>query len=116
MGAAALPLSGAMRLIQHADGFDLLAGAQRLLRHRSEQPCFFVGSGEASVRMNKGHFKISDYVTRRIPLAFAAVARINAGWQIDFAPLPGAPAALRIIIDADATSLQMRFTALDVAV
>ena len=102
-----------MHLVRHTDGFDLVAGDKVLLRHRNAQPCFFVGAGAASVRMNKGHFKISDYVTKRIPLASAAISEAGTHWQITLAPMLDAPPALRVQIDADAAGLQMRFTALD---
>ena len=102
-----------MHLVRHTDGFDLVAGDKVLLRHRNAQPCFFVGAGAASVRMNKGHFKISDYVTKRIPLASAAISEAGKHWQITLAPMLDAPPALRVQIDADAAGLQMRFTALD---
>jgi alpha-glucosidase len=105
-----------MHLVRHTDGFDLVAGDKVLLRHRNSQPCFFVGAGAASVRMNKGHFKISDYVSKRIPLAYAAISETGKRWQITLAPMLDAPAALRVQIDAGAASLQMRFTALDASI
>jgi alpha-glucosidase len=105
-----------MHLVRHTDGFDLVAGDKLLLRHRNAQPCFFVGAGAASVRMNKGHFKISDYVTKRVPLASAVISETGKRWQITLAPMLDAPPALRVQIDADAAGLQMRFTALDPSV
>jgi sulfoquinovosidase len=102
-----------MRLLQHADGFDLFAGDRLLLRHRSDQPCFYVGAGEPSVRMNKGHFKISDYVTKRIPLRYAATYLQGSTWQIVLAPSLNAAQVLRIEIKADAAALRMRITSLD---
>jgi alpha-glucosidase len=102
-----------MRLVRHADGFDLAVGEELLLRHRSEAPCLFVGSGEAAVRMRKGHFKISDYLTQRIPLTSAAIEEQDGSWQITFAPLPNAPPALRIHMGAEGGGVQIRFTALD---
>src|SRR6202161_1561915 len=70
------------RLLHHSDGFDLFARDTLLLRHRSDQPCFYVGAGEPSVRMNKGHFKISDYVTKRIPLQSAVTSLQGSTWHI----------------------------------
>jgi alpha-glucosidase len=102
-----------MRLLQHADGFDLFAGETLLLRHRSDQPCFFVGAGEPSVRMNKGHFKISDYLTKRIPLQSAVTDLRGSTWHIVFAPSSNAAQVLRVEIEADAAALQMKITSLD---
>jgi sulfoquinovosidase len=105
-----------MRLLQHADGFDLFARDTLLLRHRSDQPCFYVGAGEPSVRMNKGHFKISDYVTKRIPLQSAATYLQGSTWQIVFAPSLNAAQVLRVEIKADAAALRMTITSLDASV
>src|SRR3984885_5740550 len=105
-----------MRLLQHADGFDLFARDALLLRHRSDQPCFYVGAGEPSVRMNKGHFKISDYVTKRIPLQSAVTSLHGSTWHIVFAPSFNAAQLLRVEIKADAAALQMRITSLDQSV
>ena len=105
-----------MRLLQHADGFDLFARDTLLLRHRSDQPCFYVGAGEPSVRMNKGHFKISDYVTKRIPLQSAVTSLQGSTWHIVFAPSLNAAQLLRVEIKADAAALQMRITSLDPSV
>src|ERR1700733_10836646 len=105
-----------MRLLQHADGFDLFARDALLLRHRSDQPCFYVGAGEPSVRMNKGHFKISDYVTKRIPLQSAVTSLQGSTWHIVFAPSLNAAQLLRVEIKADAAVLQMRNTSLDPSV
>ena len=105
-----------MRLLQHADGFDLLAGDTLLLRHRSDRPCFYVGAGEPSVRMNKGHFKISDYLTKRIPLQSAVTYLQGSTWQIVLAPSLNAAQVLRVEIKADAAALRMRITSLDPSV
>lgn len=105
-----------MHLVKHTDGFDLVAGDKVLVRHRDDQPCFFVGAGEASVRMNKGHFKISDYVSRRVPLTSAEIVERGKSWQITFAQQSLAPPQLRVQIDTDAAGLQLRLTALDASI
>jgi alpha-glucosidase len=68
-----------MRLTEHADGFDLELAGKLILRHRGSEPALFIGAGEPTVRMNHGHFRVTDYVVARIPLAHAAVTTANDG-------------------------------------
>ncbi len=86
-----------MRLIEHADGFDLELSGKLILRHRESEPALFIGVGEPTVRMNHGHFRVSDYVVSRIPLAHGAVA----GTRISFSTSPATPPLLEIDISED---------------
>src|SRR5580693_3845435 len=105
-----------MRLLQHADGFDLFARERLLLRHRSDRPCFLVGAGSPSKRMHKGHFKISDYVTKRIPLQSAVIYLKGSTWKVVLAPSLNAAPVLCVEFEAEAAALQMRLTSLDPSV
>jgi alpha-glucosidase len=87
-----------MELIEHSDGFDLLLAGHCALRHRRGQPAFFVGTGHPTVRMNRGHFKVADYVQSRIPLTHAVISREGGSAHITFAAFPGTPAVLTLAV------------------
>lgn len=95
-----------MQLIERADGFDLILGDRTLVRHRADAPFAYVGHGEPTIRMNKGHFKIDDYVDARVPLAWAEIARQADGRaRVSLCPAQGAPASLVLTVggtEADA--------------
>ena len=105
-----------MQLIAHADGFEIRAGGAALLRHEPDRPCVFVGTGTPTVRMNKGHFQISDYVAARIPLTSAVVSASGGIWEIVFAPIRVAAAALRIEVSVAQDRLKLTLSALDPAI
>ena len=88
-----------MELIEQVDGFDLVLAGRTILRHRTEQPALFIGTGEPDVRMNHGHFKVADYVSARIPLTRATVSRAGALIRIAFAPAPGVDPVLTATIE-----------------
>lgn len=50
------------------EGFTLEHKGRILLRHTSESPAFFLGSGDATYDMYRGNFDINDYVSTRLPL------------------------------------------------
>lgn len=83
-----------MQLIEHADGFDILIAGGALLRHRTASPCVFIGAGVPAVRMNHGHFQVSDTLESRIPLCSAVVSRAAGRVRVEFSPEPGLPPAL----------------------
>ncbi|MGO9931917.1 MAG: alpha-glucosidase [Steroidobacteraceae bacterium] len=103
-----------MQLIERADGFELSAGGKTLLRHATSRPCVFLGAGQGSVRMNKGHFDVADYVIARIPLSYAISAKLGATWRIEFAALVGAAPALRVDV-SESDGLKLTLTCLDPA-
>lgn len=84
-----------MQLTERADGFELSLGARTLVRHSPGAPFAYVGHGEPTIRMNKGHFKIDDYVDARVPLTWAEITRQDDGRaRIALSPAQGAPASL----------------------
>jgi alpha-glucosidase len=103
-----------MQLIERADGFELSVAGRALLRHATDSPCIFLGSGQSSVRMNKGHFDVADYIIARIPLTHAVVARTGAAWRIELAAHADVAPALRIEVSAY-DSLTLTLTSLDPA-
>jgi hypothetical protein len=87
-----------MQLIEHADGFDLRLGERLIVRHRSGAPFAYVGRGEADVRMRKGHFKIEDYLTARVPLTRAIVMRSRTGVRVALSAEASARPSLVLLI------------------
>jgi alpha-glucosidase len=85
-----------LHLIEHSDGFDLVLSGRTVLRHRRGQPCIFVGVGEPTVRMNRGHFRLSDYISARIPLIHATVSKVAQRILVSLAAAPGAPPVLEL--------------------
>src|SRR5581483_9900439 len=76
----------AMRLTEYTDGFDLALSGKLVLRHRMDSPALFLGTGEPTVRMNHGHFKVTDYLSSRVPLTHAEVTSLPEGtWRVWFA-------------------------------
>lgn len=98
-----------MPVIDHSDGFDVVAQGLTLLRHRGSSPCMYVGTGEPSVLMNHGNFRIDDYLVARIPLAHAVVDRSGARTRIALSASPAEPPAVRIEIEESAGALALVF-------
>jgi alpha-glucosidase len=90
-----------MEIIDCPDGFDLKLGPHVLVRHRATAAFAFVGRGEPSVQMNRGNFKIDDYVTARIPLTHAVVERSGKGGRITLSTGPDQAAMLILTIAGD---------------
>src|SRR5580693_1050319 len=102
-----------MQLIEHADGFDLRLGDRLIVRHRTAAPMAFVGRGEPSVRMRKGHFQIDDYVTARIPLTQAVVMRSRAGVRIALSAEASEAPSLVLLVQGEADAATIAFEAAD---
>jgi alpha-glucosidase len=102
-----------MRLIEIDGGFDLVLADRTLLRHRTGAPCAFIGRGEPDIAMGRGHFAIADYVTARVPLTHAVIARDEQGAVIALAAGPGEPAALEIRLLDSGDQLVLRPHAAD---
>ncbi|MDR3513059.1 MAG: alpha-glucosidase [Caulobacteraceae bacterium] len=105
-----------MRLIEHADGFDLVLGGRTLVRHRTDAPFAFVGHGDPTIRMNKGHFRIDDYVEARVPLPHAAVTRAEGAAHIALSAAAGGPAALTLVVSGDEADAAIGFSGADPAI
>jgi alpha-glucosidase len=82
-------------------GFDLTLGGRLLVRHRRETPFAFVGRGEPSVRMNRGNFRIDDYVDARIPLTGATISRHDDDVCIDLSAEPDGRTLLTLTVTGD---------------
>jgi alpha-glucosidase len=102
-----------MRLTEHDGGFDLQLDGRVLIRHRADAPFLFVGHGESDVQMNRGHFRLDDYVDARIPLAHAAVTQGPDGVTIDLASGPGEPACVSLSIQGEGSDARLVFQAGD---
>lgn len=83
------------------NGFVLNAAGREVLRHTQDAPCLFVGVGEADVRMARGNFAISDYISERVALR-AATARVGEGSvRIGFSTEAGTAERLALEVFAD---------------
>jgi sulfoquinovosidase len=98
-----------MRLIEHSAGFDLEVSGRTVLRHRHGQPCLFVGAGEPTVRMNRGHFRVSDYVSARIPLTHAVLSKVAQKIRISLAANPGGASLLEVEASAAGEGATLTF-------
>jgi alpha-glucosidase len=106
-----------VQLIEHEDGFDLVLRGKVIASHRAGAPMLFVGHGEPSIQMNKGHFKIEDYVSARVPLAHVAVERSEGEVRLSFSPGASEAAALTLVCDAgDGADSAIRFEDADRAI
>jgi len=94
-----------VKLVPTADGFTLFLAGCALLRHSADQPCLFVGRGDARMDMFRGNFDIEDYVSERCPLVHFEID----GDRLSFSPAPGQP--VRLVLTLDGRSL--RVAALD---
>ena len=84
-----------MILAPTADGFSLQLAGRELLRHSADQPCLFVGQGEARMDMVRGNFDIEDYISERSPLAHVHID----GDRLAFSEAPGQPVRLVLTLD-----------------
>ncbi|MCB8819700.1 alpha-glucosidase [Microvirga rosea] len=97
----------------HSDGFDLVVGDKVIIRHRSEDPCLFVGRGDARMDMYRGNFDIEDYVVERVALRHVQVTEMDETRSLAFAPEPGQPARIVITISGKGEDLVASFKSAD---
>ena len=102
-----------MELTEDETGFEITLHGRSLLRHEPERPCFFAGCADSSVQASKGHFRIRDDVTARLPLRHASVSRAGHGWIVELAPFASETPILRVELDIEDDHLTMRLKALD---
>src|SRR6478735_923175 len=100
-----------MKIQTTSNGFDLVLDGRLILRHRSDEPCLFVGQGDARMDMYRGNFDIEDYVIERTPLAHAVVS----GSDIAFSAAPGQPVRLVLQVSGDDRNGSIAFRAEDPA-
>jgi sulfoquinovosidase len=101
-----------MKIQTTSDGFDLVLDGRLILRHRSDNPCLFVGHGDARMDMYRGNFEIEDYVTERTPLGHAVVS----GSQIAFSAAPGQPVRLTLDVSGSDRDGIVAFSEADAAI
>ncbi len=100
-----------MRLIEHADGFDLILSGRVLLHHRNCAPAVFVGAGEPAVRMNHGNFDVSDYLSARVPLRHGVAVKTAAGIECRFSDCAGGAPVLLLRARGDEDSAVFEWSA-----
>ncbi|URQ60750.1 alpha-glucosidase [Pantoea alhagi] len=88
-------------LVLLQDGFTLTWQGRLILRHSTEAPCLWTGTGVANIDMFRGNFSIKDQLNEKIALTTASVAQQEAGWNIRFTRGDAVGAMLTIRVDAD---------------
>ncbi len=73
-----------MEFILLKDGFRLIQNQEELLVHTKEKPLLYVGSGEETVEMYRGNFKLEDYVVERYPLKNIKIEKTGDRLAINF--------------------------------
>ena len=76
------------------DGFDLVAGAMTLLRHRADSPAISAAFGDPDVVMLRGNFRMDD---RRADLAPLVVADVSPN-RVVLRPQAGAPPTITLTL------------------
>jgi alpha-glucosidase len=98
-----------MQLTEYADGFDLTLSGRIILQHRRTEPAVFIGTGQPTVRMNHGHFRVTDYVVSRVPLTHAVVSTTGGTIRVAFAASAAAVPALEIQVIGDGERATITF-------
>lgn len=60
--------STALELTSLPDGFALTYHQRLILRHSTETPCLWIGTGVADIDMFRGNFSIKDKLNEKIAL------------------------------------------------
>jgi sulfoquinovosidase len=81
------------------DGFTLSFQDRLILRHTSQSPCLWIGTGEADIEMFRGNFSIKDKLDEKIALTTATIVKKHAGWAIHFSRADAATATLTVRLD-----------------
>jgi alpha-glucosidase len=76
------------------EGFDLVAGAMTLLRHRADSPAITAAVGDPDVVMLRGNFRMDD---RRADLALLLVADVSPN-RVVLRPHAGAPPTITLTL------------------
>lgn len=79
-----------MELVTQNNGFTLKQNGKALLIHTPENPCLFIGFGEADIEMYRGNFDIQDNLKTKVPLVYADICKKESGWEITFSSCDGA--------------------------
>lgn len=69
---------------QNGEEFDVQLDGRLLFKHSPAKPFIFVGSGEETIDMYRGNFKIKDYVVERVALRYATVRHEGETCRISF--------------------------------
>lgn len=83
-------------LNQRDSGFSLVLDGRILLAHSKEQPCLYMGRGNADIEMFRGNFSIKDCLLEKIALPDWKVEKQDAGWQITLSRGQAVQAVLKI--------------------
>ncbi|WP_368503184.1 alpha-glucosidase [Alkalihalophilus sp. As8PL] len=101
------------KVVEHDNGFDVLLEGTLLFSHQTKKPFIFVGSGEESIDMYRGNFKIEDYIVERVPLRYAEVINKEELVTITLKRFAKDEDVLSIKLEQDQGGLRVSFTLQD---
>ena len=87
-----------MNVSYESNSFTIKHKERVVFTHTEENPSLFLGIGDADYDMYRGNFKITDYVTERLPMRKFAVAEESDKTVVTF-NFDGEP-AIKMILSA----------------
>lgn len=91
-----------MNIAFYDNTFVLTNGEDVILESSAQRPMIYVGTGEESVDMYRGNFRIEDYITQRRPLMITGAKDIEEGIELNFQD----ELAVQVIPEGDALTLR----------
>ena len=73
-----------MFFTHNTTAFELKSKSGSIIKCNPLTPVLYVGTGEESVEMYRGNFKIEDFVTERYPLYVTEITETASGYEINF--------------------------------
>ena len=98
-----------MNLVLENDSWALCHAGRVLISHHPENPCCYVGHGEAKVTMYRGNFEFEDLIEERVPMRHALVERRDDCVRVALSPCPQAEVEIVLTIRADPTGTVIDF-------
>jgi len=75
-----------LRIDHNKEDFSVVLNNKKILEHSCENPCIFVGKGNADIDMYRGNFKFDNYISERLPLLnFEIIKKTKNFYEIVFA-------------------------------
>ncbi|TCS41058.1 alpha-glucosidase [Reinekea marinisedimentorum] len=101
-----------MNVTHNENSITISHKGRTVFKHDSQNPAIFLGVGDAEYDMYRGNFKITDYVTERLPLRKCVVQEQAGSYLLTFS-LDGEPTLEMSVVVTDRGRLKASFKALD---
>ncbi|WP_084006584.1 alpha-glucosidase [Guptibacillus hwajinpoensis] len=98
---------------QQGEEFNVQLDGRLLFKHSPAKPFIFVGSGEETIDMYRGNFKIKDYVVERVALRYATVRHEGETCRIAFRHFSHDHELLTMVLKKDGEGLRVSFELVD---